>query len=491
MKIDDPVRRAVLATIGKLSLLGLGEFTLGGCEAILDRIRRRPTRRDLATLPANDPIIDTYRAAVAAMKALPSSDPRNWNQQAEIHFNFCPHGNWFFLPWHRAYLLFFEQICRELTGNSGFALPYWNWTCNRTIPAPFLGGTANALFHPGRVASPPAALSDPVVGPLVIDTILDEPNFLIFGSSPATGQRDFAGYGPLEGNPHNSVHGFIRGDMGGYRSPRDPIFWMHHNMIERIWWEWNVVRGNANTNDPTWANFAFNGNFVGATGASVDTTVGILNLAPLLSYQFDDSSITSCGIRLVRVDIDRAALRKFLEDGAPARIRPLRTFQAVGPMEVPVDGAASRALRARDPTLSADVPLDRDTRVLLRVYDVRQPPTGDFFVRVFINLPTANASTPVSDPHYAGSFAFFSDPAAPHAAHSNAAFLVDATPALRRLRGLDMLRSGTEITVQLVAVRMTDQPARQPTLAVGGLELQLAQSVAAPPRPFGAPPKQR
>ena len=117
MKIENPSRRAVLATLAHAALLGLGGATLGGCEHIRRKIAQRRTRRDLATLAANDPIIETYRAAVAAMKALPASDPRNWNRQAQIHFDLCPHSNWFFLPWHRAYLLYFEQICCELTGN--------------------------------------------------------------------------------------------------------------------------------------------------------------------------------------------------------------------------------------------------------------------------------------------------------------------------------------------------------------------------------------
>jgi tyrosinase len=55
-------------------------------------------RKDVATLGMSDPILVSYRTAVAAMKALPTSDPRNWTNVASIHQNGCPHGNWFFLP---------------------------------------------------------------------------------------------------------------------------------------------------------------------------------------------------------------------------------------------------------------------------------------------------------------------------------------------------------------------------------------------------------
>ena len=486
--LANPSRRNMLKTLGTIAVVAPGMFTLGGCETLLEAIRTRPTRRDLATLAPNDPIIETYRAAVAAMKALPASDPRNWNQQAEIHFNFCPHSNWFFLPWHRAYLLYFEQICRELTREKSFALPYWNWTCNRTLPESFLNNGTNPLFQPGRTGNPPAALPDDIVGPPVMDAILDESNFLIFGSSPAAGQRDFAGYGPLEGTPHNFVHGFVGGVMSSFRSPRDPIFWMHHNMIERVWWEWNVVRGFANTNDPAWTNFEFNANFVDRNGNSVDTSVGAMLLAPLLSYRFDDSPITSCGPvigRRTRGEMDRSALRRLLKEGAPTSLRPLRTFVGEGAVDVPVGTAASQVLRVRDPAVSADIPLGPDVRVLLRAIDVRQPPDEDFFVRVFINLPSANGDTPTSDPHFAGSFAFFVDPA--HTADGT--FLVDATATLQRLRGLDRIRSGGEVSVQLVAVPMPEQrqprQLRQTRLSLRAVELQLVQSMAAAPQSLG------
>ncbi|MDZ7692787.1 MAG: tyrosinase family protein [Balneolaceae bacterium] len=130
-----------LASAGSLSLFTFA--ALGGCEQVLEEISNRPIRRDISGLSASDPIIQTYRDAINAMKALPSTDPRNWNQQASIHLNDCAHANWFFLPWHRAYLYHFEEICRELTGNEEFALPYWNWTKDPQIPAVFWGGSSN------------------------------------------------------------------------------------------------------------------------------------------------------------------------------------------------------------------------------------------------------------------------------------------------------------------------------------------------------------
>ena len=138
-------RRVFVKGVGCVStslLLG----TLGGCEALFSKITNRPTRRWLRTgSAAVDADITTYKEAVTLMKALPSSDPRSWNNQAAIHgsvcpcppggFNFCQHGTDHFFDWHRAYLYYFEKICQKLTGNANFGLPYWNW--NRTPSNPF------------------------------------------------------------------------------------------------------------------------------------------------------------------------------------------------------------------------------------------------------------------------------------------------------------------------------------------------------------------
>jgi tyrosinase len=488
MRSPNPTRRDLLVTLGHLATLGAAATTLGGCESLLDQIRNRPMRRSLGSLAPNDPIVETYRSAVAAMKALPASDPRSWNAQAEIHFNHCPHGNWFFLPWHRAYLLYFEQICRELTGNRGFALPYWNWTCNRRIPDAFLGDGSNPLFQPNRSGVPPAALGDAVVGTGVIDAILDEPNFLLFASEASATLRPPVGYGPLEGTPHNQVHGFVGGVMGGFRSPRDPIFWMHHNMIERIWWEWNVVRGHANTNDPAWTGLSLGGMFVGPTGDPIgNVTVGLLNLAPLLSYRFDDVSITSCrplGFTLDR--FDRIALRRLLEEGGPVRLRRLDTLARSGAQQVEIGRSASQVLKLSSADAVSQATRAGSRRVLLRVLGVEQPATGDFFVRVYVNAPDADVGTGTGSPRYAGSFAFFNDPDAHHHhGGANPAFVVDLTPALERLKSLPQPGAAGELSIQLVVVPQGSEAPRQRSLRIGGLELQLVESDAPAPRPFG------
>ena len=74
--------------------------------------------------------IENLNKVVGIMKKLPESNYCSWIAQAKIHKEFCPHLKTIFLPWHRAFLFYFEEICRKLLKDSGaddhddFAVPY-------------------------------------------------------------------------------------------------------------------------------------------------------------------------------------------------------------------------------------------------------------------------------------------------------------------------------------------------------------------------------
>ena len=95
-------------------------------------------RKDVTSLTAAE--LDDYRQAVIRLRALPATNACNWANLSDIHAAMCPHRNWFFLPWHRAYLWYFERICRKVLGKPEFMLPYWNWTTTPAIPAGFWDG---------------------------------------------------------------------------------------------------------------------------------------------------------------------------------------------------------------------------------------------------------------------------------------------------------------------------------------------------------------
>ena len=49
----------------------------------------------------------------------------------------------------------------------------------------------------------------------------------------------------LEINLHNTVHRWVGGNMLDMSSPNDPIFWLHHCNIDRLWGEWQRGEGHA------------------------------------------------------------------------------------------------------------------------------------------------------------------------------------------------------------------------------------------------------
>lgn len=465
-------RTAAWGTVAALAPL------LGSCEACQEEIRNRPIRRSLATLDPSDDIITMYRDAVAAMKALPAGDNRNWLRQAQIHQDHCPHQNWYFLPWHRAYLSYFEQICRDLIGEESFALPYWDWTVDASVPAAFWGGTSNALFHP-RTATATSTANASLIGRPVIDDILDETDFYLFGSFPSTAQRQRTTYGRLEQTPHNHIHGFVGGEMATFDSPRDPIFWMHHNMIECLWVEWNIVRGNDNTNEAAWMDHVFAQNFFDTAGSPVDIPVGLTLLMPVLSYQFDGECGGAAGPDAMRDALaDTAALRARLQRGARPRLRVRRTFDLGRGFTLSTEAPVTSRVALPQDALRDLAGATAGERLLLRISSVRPPRSESFFVRVFVNALDAGPRTSTDSPNYAGSFAFFTDPSHRADASGDAgAFLVDLTDTLRRLGEDGGGLAG--VAIRLVAVPVHERAgAARDTFEIEGMTLELADVTA-------------
>lgn len=433
-------RRVFVKGVGWLSMGVVMSFMTGGCESWWKQIAERPTRRRLRTgSAAVDADIATYQAAVTAMKNLDTtnpSDPRSWKNQAAIHgvpahFNFCEHGTDHFFDWHRAYLFYFEKICQKLTGNAKFGLPYWNWNQDLAIhsafsSAPlFLARTRNSMSGSNDITA--AALD-----PILIDT-----NFFTF-------------MGQIEGTPHNHVHTYIGGTFGGYASANDPIFFMHHNMIDYCWAKWNIELGNDNTNDTTWTDHD-NAHFVDADGNPASFKAGLTTLMPLLSYQFESSAIgSSPATAKTKAELQQIEAR--IRKGAPVRFEIKQRIPVLERAVFAVGKPMSMQTRATMRDFATIVDDNVRDRLFVTVDFASLPRVSDFVVRVFVNLPGASANTPLDDPHFAGSFTFFGTEPGPGADmhHHHPRFLVNLTNALQRLRRNNQLAADSPITLQLV-----------------------------------------
>ncbi|MDC0670349.1 tyrosinase family protein [Nannocystis radixulma] len=454
----------------RLAIAGNGHGDVGAREAedLVDAFQTRPVRRDLLSMANSDPVLETLRDAVRRMKRLPQDDRRNWERLARIHRRFCVHDNWFFLPWHRAYLYFFEQICRRLTGVDDFALPYWNWARQARIPRWFW---STPLVH-SRAATPGSQRMRSMAGGRVLDRLLNEPNF-----------KNFAGYdihagddphtthvrtGFLEGTPHNHIHNFVGRDMAGRaRSPRDPVFWVHHAMIDACWFEWNFRRSHGNPDDDDWNSREMRG-FVDGDGNPATMTVADSLLLPVTSYQYDDLQL---GVALLGsrepLPTDAVEAKKIAQEGTDVELEVMAQFIEPVNAQARVGEPVRASMDIRGAPLGGLFGDDPDARCLLVVVVDAPHDPPDFAVRAFFRAD-ATRETSLDDPTYIGSFALFSPGDHEGKGGGQLAFNLDASEALRAMVGLDT----SDLPLSLVLTPIPGRTAAGQSLSVVRVELQ-------------------
>ncbi|MCP3396488.1 tyrosinase family protein [Bradyrhizobium sp. CCGB20] len=263
-----------------------------------------------------DPIL-WYARAVGALRAKPLNDRTSWRFWAGMHgyhqglWQFygyqaldeqlpakadfdqfwlqCQHGSWYFLPWHRGYLIGFEKLIRatvvQLGGPADWTLPYWNYfkAGQNGLPPAFGSkdwpdGTGNnPLFIEQRWGPDPSQPGNVFVPLEAVN--LDAMDVHEFTGVASGGDRGFGGidtgfehggamHGDIEGQPHDQVHGLVGGEMlfpeagtrplpGLMSSPvtagLDPIFWLHHANIDRLWQSWRQSDGrNTDPEETSW-----------------------------------------------------------------------------------------------------------------------------------------------------------------------------------------------------------------------------------------------
>ena len=200
--------------------------------------------------------LDALRDAYSKMQQL--TDNRGWNYWASIHgFNqyLCWHHGRvgmgdqlpydLFLPWHRAYLLYFEHTFRDQ--NNGAALPWWDWTSDNShnvgIPNSYSVAQVNGNNNPLASGPMPAIDGNPA---RQTQRAPDDPGNLPTADQVQglMGLGNFVDFTSQLQDIHDNVHGWVGGDMGVVAtSAFDPIFWSHHCMIDRVWYLWQLQNG--------------------------------------------------------------------------------------------------------------------------------------------------------------------------------------------------------------------------------------------------------
>jgi tyrosinase len=428
-------RNFLLASLG-----GLGSLAAAGCADVPGALispQGNPVldinaagihvRRNIYCLGEGHADLIAYRAGVAAMKARPDSDPTSWQAQRAIHwtnivpptsiYNQCPHTSPFFLSWHRMYLYYFERIVRASSGNPSFALPYWGYspTGARDLPLPFRSpaSNTNTLYTSQRSLSANAGnpLNSSSVDSGAAMPIL---SFYPFQSS-------------LESTPHNTVH---NPGVGGWMASvptaaQDPVFFLHHANIDRLWSVWlGQGGGRTNPTDSPWLNDPFpfydeNGNKVTLTGAE------IVDTANQLCYLYASPACKSVAVS------DDATLIAAMDSSAKAVWEPIGPRP---PRTAPVDlSEAQVSVKLGGTPVTVRVPVsasgsqDLDAfpgaregnRLVLELRDVRLEREPELYYEVYVNLATDARQAVYSSPHYAGNLSFFGVPLpGEHALHA-------------------------------------------------------------------------
>ncbi len=387
-------------------------------------------------------------------------DVRSYNNLALIHQNHCQHGWERFLPWHRVYLYEFEQALQDHCPN--VTLPYWDWVMPdypQKNPIPdslqmFLTDDSLKFLESHKPVIPAVTLKklQNMVGKLYptlsgfladvekrigdtyttgdhrkrfIDALLAANSLWYplrypgqFGGSTINQQihyhypspadiqhilslrtfRDFGGgslyndsFGFLDQNPHNTMHiwtgGFnpvkaaasvedrnkavnlndrsfhqrddlyreqSYGDMlSNLTASYDPIFWPIHSNVDRLWSEWQQSHPESNPAD--------------LDSALSPWTYTIRDTLDMGRFGYE--YVKSCHVVAVG---SGSPVGRFVS-------RPM-------PISAGVRGAFQQAE--------------------VRLHRVPQLPRS-CFVRVFLNLPDANAQTPLTSDRYAGYLAIF------------------------------------------------------------------------------------
>eukprot|EP01063_Lacrimia_lanifica_P021874 TRINITY_DN294_c1_g2_i1.p2 TRINITY_DN294_c1_g2~~TRINITY_DN294_c1_g2_i1.p2 ORF type:complete len:700 (+),score=306.90 TRINITY_DN294_c1_g2_i1:57-2156(+) len=229
---------------------------------------------------------------VDAVNAFKKNDPEQYELLVTSHvalFSYA-HGTSAFLHWHRWYLVGYENALRAQPGFECVTVPYWDWEQDSgsefmayPLRAETFGSWDGVDAETGCVtngiaadweATPSASTAQtnttclrrhfqPPPPPFVPEThperrfaTTEQLAALIIGNPNETNPEFEVFRGPFEGRPHAWPHIVVGGwgpafmggpdvpaQMSSAYSPDDPLFWVHHCNVDRIFAVWQDYHG--------------------------------------------------------------------------------------------------------------------------------------------------------------------------------------------------------------------------------------------------------
>jgi tyrosinase len=318
----------------------------------------------------------------------------------------------------------------------------------------------------------------------------------------------------FETRPHNPVHNLIGGSMATMQSPLDPIFFLHHCNVDRLWHAWALPDGRTMpvSSSPYWTGAPTS--FVYAPGLTmpkVDTySPRRAGTVKVTAYDYDNTSRPTSlppqaqvG-RIIRVQAERPQLRQRppvgLFKATPARDitgddRAIGGVKSVALNErsisALVTAEASSVQSMQDVitttevefpdagTTSASAPADtsastskaRKFRSVKVVFDnvaiTSAGAAGGYFYKVYLNLPENADIDAVGPAHFLGTLGAFEIASEAH--HGSVTLEYPATGAMVKMRA----RPTREHVISFVRVDGTNAPTGQVIMA-GEMRVELS-----------------
>lgn len=482
MKPNRFSRRRFIA--GSISAAALTSFPNGAALALAPR--KRPEWQEFKNGPFYAPFVN----AIQKMQANPNANDRNsWSYWANAHQNYCPHGVPYFFVWHRGFIYYFEQALRAVSGNSALQLPYWDYYKSATIPAEFTNPFPGNPLYVNRTGT----------------NIYNALSLSPFGMLNFERGRPNSFEASIEPIPHGQIHNLIGGVMAGMQSPRDPIFWLHHCQLDRLWHAWALAANGRRM--PALSNSYWSGSIALGPGLSIERNK-LFDPRTALGYTYQDESLPTgyppqasltrpvmrATAPITQIHFVRVALQGAI--GIPAETGfALAEPRQTGPNRRSVGGARNMMLDERSVTARVRIgqadsqslrsiagslqasPFGRVkpgkqtySSVQVVLDDVRVTKAGEaggFFYEVYLDLPPG-ADPSNLDKYRLGSFGPFEIAAAKH--HGDAARLVfPATQLLESFSPTQVM----EMKVSFVRVNGDSTPGG-PAITIGEMRIELS-----------------
>ena len=174
-----------------------------------------------------------------------------------------------FLPWHRAYMYYFERYLQIALGDNDIGLCWWNWRSQISESEGIPKAYSERTYSDGSGSRKPNPLYKFRMNFRGRDRINGQDRVVNRDTNRAVGQLfniryireratesnadipqlrqidDFTQFSErLRNWWHNYIHGYVGGDMSDPNlAAYDPIFFPHHSNIDRIWAIWQGDHG--------------------------------------------------------------------------------------------------------------------------------------------------------------------------------------------------------------------------------------------------------